>query len=141
MESVKYFFWLFESIWSSFCYAWPISVPVSLFIFVAIFINKPFRKDVFKTKYLLLLIPFLLPIFILVLGTVFVNETNDIFQANKLAQYIVVLLFFLHLPLGIFLVYSFKGIRFFTISINLFQMWLSFLSWFVAGMSISGDWL
>jgi hypothetical protein len=139
MNSGRYFFWLIEQAFDGFLYAWPVSLAVTAIFIIALFFNNPFSKKNYRKSRLLVFAPFLITVAILFVGTIMRHEGVN--SPSIWPQYVVFALALLHLPLAAFLIYYFKNFRWFEVCANVFQMWCSWWVYFVALMSVSGDWL
>lgn len=116
------------------------------FIFCSLFILALYKtfmvdKAPYKKVYLISLIPFLLPIVMLIWGTFF--EHTQTYTANVPAWQLNVLSGILFLQFGINLVclVHFKGIRLSVAALVLLQTYFIFPFYLVAAMSVGGIWL
>lgn len=138
MEIVRQFIWLTGKLPDIPIYAWPITVMVTAVWLAALLINNPFiPAKKYKRQYLLMLTPFALTFLLPVLGMI-LNNTSTI--QRPWPEYLVVFIALLQLPLAGYLIWRFKGFRFFAAATCLFQIWCSCSAMCVAIMSVSCDW-
>ena len=104
---------------------------------------KTFKVDKtpFKKSYLISLIPFLFPLFLLTWGTLF--EHTQTYISKLPAWQLNVLTGILILQLGIHVVclIYFKGIRLTVAALSLLQMYFTLPFYLVAVMSVGGSWM
>jgi len=141
MNKIQYFFWLMLQTWSGMSYDWKISLTLLIIALLTLLLNNPFRhKSSTRQNLLFLLMPFAVTFMIFLIGTIFAHN-NSHSLPPKWPVYLLIGMASLHIPLGGFLVWKMKGFRWMTITLNIFQMQLSRWALFVAGMSVTGDWL
>jgi hypothetical protein len=106
-------------------------------------VYKTFKVDKapYKKNYLLSLIPFLFPLFMLVWGTLF--EHTQTFTTYAPDWQLNALSGILYLQLGIHIVclFYFKGIRLSIAALAVLQMYFTLPFYLVAYMSIGGAWV
>jgi hypothetical protein len=76
-----------------------------------------------------------------VLYRVSTNPTQPRPKVNPIADWTIDILFFLSLAQSLFWVYRMKGLRWFAFCLLALQQVFLFSAVFLAGMSVSGDWL
>lgn len=106
--------------------------------------RKPFQRTLWKPHYWLVLTQLLfVPALcaIAVLYGVVPDPTKPFPKENAVADWSINILVFLSLLLIIFWVYRMKGLRWFAFCVLAIQEVFVFGAMFMAGMSISGDWL
>jgi hypothetical protein len=140
MNKVQYFIWLSTQTWYGLHMEWKTSLTLALIALVALIINNPFKPKSFTHRNLLLLTPFAITLILLFIGTMFVHNNHQI-EAPKWPVYLLMGVASMHIPLGFYLIWNIKEFRWSTIALNIFQIDLSRWALFVAGMSVSGDWL
>ena len=57
------------------------------------------------------------------------------------ASNVLAVLSLLHLPLAIVVVYAMQGLRWFAVTVVLFELWIASVCSFIASMSVSNVWL
>jgi hypothetical protein len=107
---------------------------------VAMIYNFYLSKTRFQLYYLWTLVPFLFTVFMLLFGTIMNHNISDGI-APSWPGYALFGLAISQLICTGLLIYKMKGIRWATISLGVFQLLCSTATWFVAGMSVTGDWL
>jgi CDP-diglyceride synthetase len=135
MNTVSYLFWLTKMAFSVVVYAWFISVP--LFAACVIATVRAWRvgdRDG-RAKIRGLRALYCFPAFMLILGTIF-RKHPAVWLNYGVWGFMILLV-----CLGIVLVVRLRGVRLAASSHMLVVIWLSLCSLFVAGMSISDDWL
>ena len=127
-------------------WAWP--VIVALFIALVVFAAGAHRRARFFTrpKVVLQLSPFLFSFVILVLGSWFACENCSPSSLGQGHRYVWAMraadgLPILQVILAVWLVWVAEGAELFSAVFQLLLLWWSFVAYFVAGMSMSGDWL
>ncbi|MDD3295897.1 MAG: hypothetical protein PHU64_00880 [Candidatus Omnitrophica bacterium] len=133
MNRIDYTFWLAKQIMSvllSFRLVNILLLAVSIFAIIWPFIKQ---KKKLVRKNIQLLYPFLILLAILALGV--------IFEKNNKFSFAPVLLLIIQIAYCSYLVYRMKGLRLFSAVISLWYIWLSFWVFFVAMLSITGEWL
>jgi hypothetical protein len=108
-------------------------------------LQNPFRSGRWKRHYFLVFTHCLLFLAIVLVGALyrapFPDPTKPLPKENSVADWTLNILFVLSIILSIFWVYRMRGLRwlaFFVVAAQeLFLLW----ALFVAGMSISGDWI
>jgi hypothetical protein len=141
MSKVEYFFMLCEHAFGFLIFFWPITILLIVALVMAGVFASPFRSESFQRNGLMILLPFLLSVFILLMGTIFRHDTSTGIKAPAWPSIVVVILLLGHIPAGIYLTHQFRGGRWFTFVISLLQMWFSLSAAFVSEMSVSAEWI
>ena len=140
MTEIKLFFLLVLYTLEGVSYGWVVGLPLMFLTFLAIILKNPFNQQMSSSRRFLLLTPFLITFLILLIGTVFAHR-NSHTEAPKWPVYLLLGVASMHIPLGIYLVWKNKDYRWSIVAINLLQIYISICSLFIAGMSVTGDWL
>jgi len=123
--------------------------PEFLWVTFAILVSLPLaalasfrRPSAFSTAKSLYLLPFVLLIgFPLSIAIAIAFSAPSPASPNHLGSLLLDSLELIALLFGIYCVYRAKGVRWFTAAIVVAALWLLSAAGFVAGMSVSGDWL
>lgn len=116
------------------------------FIFILLLLierNNPFSKTKFRPAYLLVFLPFLVVPLMLIYGTILRTEFRlppTCGSGNSVPPYLTTVLY-VQVIFSLGVIYLMKGYRWFALILSLFQVSLSFLSWLLAIMSITGCWI
>ncbi len=98
------------------------------------------NKDVVRTRSLWLLLPFAIPLAILVFGVVFVYD-GPVWSAPAWRGAMISVLISLHLPVAAVLLWRLWTIRWVVVGVSAVQTWYSLCAGFMAGMSVTNVWL
>jgi hypothetical protein len=112
---------------------------LGLNLLFSMLINVAFNAGKYGIKHFAVFSPFLITFAILIIGVLMGHDETS--SATKWPQYAIYIFGILHIPVAIYLIYMMKDLRWFAISISLFQMWCSLWAAFVALMAVTGDWL
>lgn len=139
MNTVQYTLWLAEQINGALFNFWYITAPLALLFAIAIawlFRHRPMQIG----SQLALLVWPVFPLSLLIIGGVFrVNSGTE--PSNGTASTTINVLLGLSFLVHAALVARAHGQRLATSAIGAFGLWLSVCVAFVAGMSVTGDWL
>ncbi len=119
-------------------------VLLTLGVVVSFAWQRWFGNGRWKHHYWLVLTQFMFYPAVVTVGVLYrvsTNPTLPLPKANPVADWTIDVLFFLSLALSFFWVYRMKGFRWFAFCIVGLQQLLLCGAMFVAGMSITGDWL
>lgn len=105
--------------------------------------NNPFSRDNFRYSYLLVFGPFLIAPIILTFGATMGIEPHPHYLGcpETPATHFIAVLVYIQIAFGIGIVYYMKGYRWFTLSLTLLQIAVSYSAAFISVMSITGCWL
>jgi len=131
METCERFFDYLDDAVDACLYYWPISIALLLALVLTSIFNCPLRKDVFQKIYLFVFLPLITPLLVVLSGV--------LIGSVSLWTCIAVGLVLLQLIASIFFVIRFKRIRWFSVSIAVFHLYLSFEAWFVTAMNVVPD--
>jgi hypothetical protein len=117
---------------------------LTLGLMASFFLQKPFEAGRWKRYYWLVLTQFLFLPATAALGVVYrvsTDPTQPRPTVNPIGDWGINILFLLSLALNVFWVYRMKGVRWFAFCFVSLQQLFLFGAAFVAGMSVTGDWL
>jgi hypothetical protein len=106
--------------------------------------QKPYRPSLWRTRYWLIFTQLLFVPALAVIGTLYrviLDPTKPLPKENAVANWSINILVLLSLGLSFFWVYRMKGIRWFAFCVLAIQEVFVLGAMFIAGMSISGDWI
>ena len=118
-----------------------ITIALAVAVVISFGLNGPVRKGQFRIRQLFLLTPLLLTAAIIIWGVILHHDTSSQTLAPRWPTYIIDSLLILHLPLAVVLVRQTRGHRWFASCVIALELWFSLCAAFVAGMSVTGDWL
>lgn len=133
--------------WSlEFLFVWPMQLVTLILlgnIAAGALVKRPFRQDRWKREYLLVFANLLFFPGILVVGILGAVDPSAVPRPkpNPFAVWASNGMFFLPIALGIYWIWRMKGLRWFALATVLMQQWILLAAGFIAGMSLSGDWL
>lgn len=141
MNRWEYFLFLFRQAFTVGSF-WYLAALFCLVFILMLYKTFKVNKTPYKKIYLLSLIPFLFPLFLLIWGTFF--EHTQISTTTYAPDWqLQVLSWILYLQLGIHiacLIY-FKGVRLFIAALAVLQMYFTLPFYLVAIMSVGGTWI
>jgi drug/metabolite transporter (DMT)-like permease len=140
MNHIACFFWLAEESWSALRYYWPITLALVAAVVVTSIFNFPFARSRFHHRYLLVLLPLGVSLLILVWGSLMRNSGQHS-VAPTWPSHVILGLLVAQFLTGIGVVCALKGYRWFSAAVVLLEQWVGVAFAFVAGMSVTGDWL
>ena len=105
------------------------------------FYQRPFRKHLWKRRYALALTHFSFFAAAIVVGLLWRNDPRDHQLASRVATFWLDAVIYGSLASCILWTWQMKGFRWFAASLMALAEVITFGAVFVAGMSISGDWL
>jgi hypothetical protein len=144
MMNISQAVWLAEQSLSMLGYFWQITLPLVIAVLAALIHQFYCMRSGFKfvKRHLLLLSPLSFSILILIWGALMEHPTGpDTPVAPDWPTYVIVAFLGLQMLLSVWLVWTMKTLRWLTLFGGALQMWFSFACSFVAGMSVTGDWL
>ncbi|MBZ5723118.1 MAG: hypothetical protein LAO03_22490 [Acidobacteriia bacterium] len=114
-------------------------------VFISAALQNPFRSGRWKHHYFLVFTHALVFLAILSVGVLyrvpFPDPTKPLLKENAVADWTLNILFFLSIILSIFWVYRMRNLRWLAFFVVALQELFLLSALFVAGMSISGDWI
>ena len=146
MSKWAYFIWLFRQAAEALLYAWPITAGLLCLLSVGVLRSRHGPSYKVRGGWWLQLAPLCIPIFILALGAVYACENCSPSSLGHgvrhvWATYAVDALFLVQLVGAVGLIKLAAGRRFVSSVLQAIQLWCTFWASFLAGMSMSGDWL
>lgn len=139
MNHIVTVFWLAEESWGTLWHFWPITLPLVAAVGVAAFFNFPFTRSRFRPRHLLMFLPLAVSLLILVWGSIMRADQQSL--APDWPRHVIMGLLITQFLAGIGVVCALKGYRWFSAAAVLLQQWFGAACAFVAGMSVTGDWL
>ena len=139
MKLIVYFFWMCEQTISGLSFMPVVSLVLLTALVISFVINNPFARKRYHRRNWLALLPALIPVAILIIGTIFRDQSGT--TPASWAQHITTGLAAMHIPLAILLVLKLKEIRLFSTMMVLFMSWFTYWAWILSAMSIWGDWI
>jgi hypothetical protein len=105
--------------------------------------QKPFGSGRWKRYYSLVFAQFLFYPAVVAIGVLYRVDTSTRPRpsVNPIADWTIDILFYTPLALSLFWVYAMKGLRWFALCLVALQQLFLFGGAFVAGMSVTGNWL
>src|SRR5436190_17078504 len=134
MNQLHNFVWLAEQALGLLMYLWPISFGLLLFMVATCISGFPFTAARFKRGHLLILLPFFLSFLLLVAATL-LRHRGPTYDAPTFPVLLINIIFWLHVPISVAVVYYLKGYRWFAVSIQLLAFWVGAVVLFIAGMA------
>ncbi len=108
---------------------------------VLAYIRTPLFASVSLRRWsFVILVPFVIPLFLLVIGTLF-RAPDNVIQSRGLAGDIPLIILGLQGILHLVAVIRLKGFRHFLIALAAVQMWFSAFPALITSLSMSGNWL
>jgi hypothetical protein len=136
MRYLEYPLWLAEQAISALLYFWPVTLVLAVAFAIALALKSPFTiSGSFRRRHLSVFLPLLVTLLILIWGTVMHDSQTS------WPDYIVDALVITQFSVGIWVIWFMKGYRWFSVFAVALQQWLGLACAFVAGMSVTGDWL
>jgi hypothetical protein len=96
--------------------------------------------NLLRRRSLWLLVPFAIPVLILIYGVVFVYH-GPVWSAPAWRGGIVDGLIWSHVIVAALLFWKLRGLRLVVLGLSVFQWWMSLCAGFMAGMSVTNVWL
>lgn len=140
MNYVTYTFWLAVQSWSALRYYWPITLALVVALVAVSTFNFPFSRSRFRRQHLLVFVPLGVSLLILIWGSV-MRHSDQQSLAPVWPSRVVFGLLIAQLLAATGVVCAMKGYRWFSAAAVLFEQWVGAAFAFVAGMSVTGDWL
>jgi hypothetical protein len=142
----SYFVWLFRQAADGLLYMWPVTAALACLLGIGLLRYLRQSSPRIAGGWLLHVTPLLVPVAMFVVGSVFACENcspSSLGQGVRhvWAGYIIDALLLGQLAATVLLIRAAKGARFVASALQTVNLWCTFWASFVAGMSISGDWL
>ena len=143
------FIWLCQQTLDLPLFAWPVTLSLLIFVGISLFYTGDRGQLVPARNLLLFGALMIFPLATVALGAIFqaplqmepATHIRSWQHRSDSAAYPIDLLFCLHILYAIALVVLMKGLRLFAAAVSLLTIWLTCSAAFIAGMSISGEWL
>ena len=139
MGHVKYFFWLASEAPSVAILA-PVYAILAFAGLVIALVATVRHPELLHGKWKWLLLPFAIPIAILVYGVAFKYD-GDIGTAPAWRALLIAIMFWSHVPIGLALIFIARRNWLVPVGLSAFQMWLSLCAAFMSCMSVTNVWL
>ncbi len=68
-------------------------------------------------------------------------HNRPISDSRTFGVILINIIFWLHIPVSVAVVYSLKGHRWFAASVELLAFWIGIAAFFIAGMAVTDKWL
>jgi hypothetical protein len=133
------FFWLSSQVSDGLFYFWPVTLVLSVLLFVATVHYFFFKRRQLRKRHALVLSPLALSLLVLIWGTIMAHQGTT--RGPEWASNVVGIVFLLHIPLAVAVIYLMRGIRLFATALVLFELWFGGVCTFIAAMSVSNVWL
>jgi hypothetical protein len=140
MNHIITVFGLAKHSWNALCHFWPVTLALVAAVVVASVFNFPFLRSRFRRRHLLVFLPLGVSLLILVWGSL-MRHTNQQSPAPDWVSRVIVGLLLAQLVSAVEVVCLLKGYRWFSTAAVLLEQWVGAAFAFVAGMSVTGDWL
>lgn len=138
MNLFKQFFWLFTQVYSALRHYWYINCIILAVIAVTIFFRINNVKQITINQLVFLIVQFIFPIIVLLWGAIFTEAKSMYIILSNFLIYFTLIIALIYL---IFLLRKIPTNKILVLSIFLLQAWLTLITLFISGMSISGNWL
>ena len=128
---------------SALVYFWPVTLTLAAGFVLTLVVRSPLvgSGSPFRRRHLLVLSPLAVTLLILVWGSVMHHPSTSQSLAPNWPGYVVLALIIIQFLVGIWVVWTMKGYRWFSAFTVALEQWFGLASAFVAGMSVTGDWL
>jgi hypothetical protein len=143
MGRLQYTVWLAEQAMGTLFYFWPVTLALVAGFVRTLGVRSPFlgSRSQFRRRHLVVLAPLAVTLLILVWGAAMEYPTTSQALAPNWPRYVVLALLIFQLLVGIWVVWAMKGYRWFSAFTVALEQWFGLACAFVAGMSVTGDWL
>jgi hypothetical protein len=143
MQYLQYLIWLAEQAMSALFYFWPVTLALVIPFIITLALKSPFMgsEPKFCRRHLSVFLPLAVTLLILVWGTVMEHPSDSQSLAPSWPSYVVDALLIIQLLVSIWVVWFMKGYRWFSVFTVVLEQWFALACAFVAGMSVTGDWL
>jgi hypothetical protein len=135
MTDIKRFMILVGYAWDGITFLFPVPIALLAFVVGAFVYLHAKCRHAFSVRELALLIPFVTAPVLLAWGTMFADTPNQ-WPVHMLPAILI-----LHLSITAVLIWRGRGHRLLAVSTGLLATWCAFWSWFIAGMSVTGNWV
>lgn len=140
MEYVMGFQFLARQMWSALTWFMPVTTGLLVLFLAAIAHVHAWRRATWRARELLVLLPFVTWLLLLVWGT-FMRHENSQTLAPHWPSYVVGAVLLSHIPVSALVIWKTRGVRLVAGASSLLAGWCALCAAFIAGMSVTGDWL
>jgi hypothetical protein len=143
MGRLQYIAWLAEQAMSDLFYYWPVTLALVAGLVLTLAVRSPLVGfgSQFRRRHLLVLTPLAVTLLILVWGAAMEHPSTSQTLAPSWPSYVVLALLIVQVLVSIWVVWAMKGYRWFSAFTVALEQWFGLACAFVAGMSVTGDWL
>jgi hypothetical protein len=143
MQYLEYPLWLAQQAFNVLCYFWPVTLALIIPFVITLAFRSPFvgPGSKFSRRHLSVFLPMTATLLILFWGAVMKHPGDSPNLGPSWPGYIVQALFFVQLAASIWAVWLMKGYRLFSIFTVVLELWFALACAFIAGMSVTRDWL
>ena len=141
MRTISYTIWLAEQASGALLYYWGITLFLAAGLVVSLIIQAPLARGNRRLGHLAIFVPSVITILILSFGALMAHPTDSPQFAPTWPKYVVLALLVCQFLACIAVVVTMNGYRIFAAFLVGVQLWYGLACAFVAGMSVSGDWL
>ena len=141
MGRIQYTAWLAEQAFSALLYYWPVTAALVAGVIATLALKLRLLRSELRARHLLIFLPLAVTLLILFWGAVMEHPSTSQSLAPSWPSYVVWALLVLQLLVSIWVVWAMRGYRWFSAFTVALEQWFGLACAFVAGMSITGDWL
>ena len=141
MGRIQYTAWLAEQAFSALRYYWPVTVVLMAGVVTTLALKFPLLNSQFRSRHLLIFSPLAVTLLILLWGSVMEYSNSSQSLAPAWPSCVVLALLIVQALVSIWVVWAMKGYRWFSAFTVALEQWFALACAFVAGMSVTGDWL
>jgi hypothetical protein len=146
MTKWLYFLWLFRQSADGLLYMWPVTAALACLLAIGVLRYLRQSSPAIAGGWLLHVMPLLVPVAILVVGSVFACENCSPSSLGQGVRHVwagnaIDVLLLIQVVAAVLLIRAAKGARFVASALQAVNLWCTFWASLVAGMSISGDWI
>jgi hypothetical protein len=143
MERLLYTVWLARQAISALLYFWPVTLTLAAAFILTLALRSPLvgSESQLRRRHLLLLSPLAVTLLILCWGAAMQHPSTSQTLAPSWPSHVVLALLVLQFLVSIWVVWAMKDYRWFSASTVALEQWFGLACAFVAGMSVTGDWL
>ena len=141
MGRIQSIAWLAEQAFSVLLYFWPVTVVLVAGVVATLALKFPLLRSQFCSRYLLIFSPLAVTLLTLLWGALMHHPSTSQTPAPSWPSYVVLALLTVQILISIWVVWLMKGYRWFSAFTVMLEQWFGLACAFVAGMSVTGDWL
>ena len=145
MSRWLYFLWLFRQTGYGLLYPWPVTAALVCLVAIGLVLARR-QLSTGLRGWFFQLAPFVIPVAVLAVGSIYQCEScspSSVGQGvrHAWAAHLIDALLLVQIGAAVWLVSKAKGWRLMSSAIQALSLWCTVWASFLAGMSISGDWL